>query len=69
MLNLGPRPTFGEETPTIEAHLFDASLDLYGASVRVDFVARLRDTCAFPSADALVRQLAEDERVARTLLA
>jgi len=34
----------------------------------VDFVMRLRDTCAFPSADALVRQLVEDERVARALL-
>lgn len=68
MLNLGPRPTFGDETPTTEAHLFDAALDLYGASVRVDFVARLRETRAFPSAEALVRQLAEDERAARERL-
>ncbi|MFM8566091.1 MAG: bifunctional riboflavin kinase/FAD synthetase [Gemmatimonadota bacterium] len=68
MLNLGPRPTFGDETPTIEAHLFDAALDLYGASVRVDFVARLRDTRAFPSAEVLVQQLTEDERTARALL-
>ena len=68
MLNLGPRPTFGEVTPTIEAHLFDVAIDLYGASVRIDFVAHLRETRMFPSADALVAQLADDERTARTLL-
>ena len=68
MLNLGPRPTFGDATTTIEAHLFDASLDLYGASVRIDFVARLRETRTFPSAEALMTQLAADERAARERL-
>ena len=68
MLNLGPRPTFGDATPTIEAHLFDASLDLYGATVRIDFIARLRETRTFPSAEALMAQLALDERAARARL-
>ncbi|HEX6942818.1 MAG TPA: bifunctional riboflavin kinase/FAD synthetase, partial [Gemmatimonadaceae bacterium] len=44
MLNLGPRPTFGDTESVVEAHLFDANLDLYGARLRIDFVARLRDT-------------------------
>ena len=65
MLNLGPRPTFGETAVTIEAHLFDADGDFYGARVRVEFVARLRDTRAFPSPGDLVAQLAQDEQMAR----
>jgi riboflavin kinase/FMN adenylyltransferase len=68
MLNLGPRPTFGDDTIGIEAHLFDASGDWYGAWVRVDFIARLRDTRKFESAEALVEQLRRDERDARLVL-
>jgi riboflavin kinase / FMN adenylyltransferase len=68
MMNLGPRPTFDDQTVTIEVHLFDAEDDFYGELVRVEFVARLRDTMRFPSADALVAQLARDERDARGAL-
>jgi riboflavin kinase/FMN adenylyltransferase len=68
MLNLGPRPTFGEETPTIEAHLFDGEVDLYGRWVRVDFVGWIRATQRFSGVEALRAQLAHDETVARGLL-
>jgi riboflavin kinase/FMN adenylyltransferase len=68
MLNLGPRPTFGEQAVAIEAHLFDTSGDWYGAWVRVDFIARLRDTQKFASAEALVDQLRRDEDAARRAL-
>jgi riboflavin kinase/FMN adenylyltransferase len=69
MLNLGPRPTFGDQAVSIEAHLFDASGDWYGAWVRVDFIARLRDTQKFASPAALVEQLRRDEDDARRALA
>ncbi|MDF2775088.1 MAG: riboflavin biosynthesis protein RibF [Geminicoccaceae bacterium] len=68
MLNLGPRPTFGDSVIGIEAHLFDASGDWYDAWVRVDFIARLRDTQKFESPEALVEQLHRDERAARHAL-
>ena len=68
MLNLGPRPTFGDEAIGIEAHLFDTSADWYGARVRLDFIARLRDTRKFDTPDALVEQLRRDERDARVAL-
>jgi riboflavin kinase/FMN adenylyltransferase len=68
MLNLGPRPTFGEQTVGIEAHLFDTSGDWYDAWVRVDFIARLRDTQKFSSPAALVEQLRRDEDDARRVL-
>lgn len=68
MLNLGGRPTFGDERRLIEAHLFDADGDWYGESVRVDFIRRLRSVQAFADAEALVRQLRRDEESARAVL-
>lgn len=68
MLNLGARPTFGDAEVVLEAHLFDADLDLYDAPVRIDFVARLRDTQKFNGIEALKARLARDEADARRIL-
>jgi riboflavin kinase/FMN adenylyltransferase len=68
MMNLGPRPTFGDSATSLEAHLFDTSGDFYGAHVRIDFVARLRETRKFASTELLASQLAHDERDARNAL-
>jgi riboflavin kinase/FMN adenylyltransferase len=68
MMNLGPRPTFGEQDVALEVHVFDADDDFYGERVGVAFVKRLRETLRFPSPDALVAQLARDERDARRAL-
>jgi riboflavin kinase/FMN adenylyltransferase len=68
MLNQGPRPTVGDPSRTIEAHLFDFDGDLYGAWVRIEWVDRIRDVRRFESLDALKLQLAKDARAARTVL-
>ena len=68
MMNLGGRPTFGDERRRIEAHLFDADGDFYGDRVDVAFVARLRDTMRFSGPDALVAQLRLDADAARRAL-
>ena len=68
MMNLGPRPTFGDSATSLEAHLFDTAGNFYGAHVRVDFVARLRETRKFASAEQLSAQLRHDEGEARNAL-
>jgi riboflavin kinase / FMN adenylyltransferase len=68
MMNLGPRPTFGDESVRLEVHLFDAEGDWYGESVRVEFVARLRDTMKFAGPSELVAQLERDAEHARSAL-
>ncbi len=68
MMNLGARPTFGDPDVTLEVHLFDTTAELYGSRVRVDFVARLRDTQRFSGVDALVAQLRVDAESARRAL-
>lgn len=68
MLNLGPRPTFGDAGRRIETHVFDAGRDWYGAHIRLDFLRRLRGTRPFSGIEALRAQLADDERQARDAL-
>jgi len=68
MMNLGPRPTFGDAEVSLEVHLFDLSADLYDAFVKVEFVARIRDTRKFATAEALSAQLRIDEEHARRAL-
>ncbi|HEX9754661.1 MAG TPA: riboflavin biosynthesis protein RibF [Gemmatimonadales bacterium] len=68
MLNQGPRPTVGDPTRTIEAHLFGFEGVLYGAWVRIEWVRRIRDVQRFPSLEALREQLARDRVAAETIL-
>jgi riboflavin kinase/FMN adenylyltransferase len=69
MLNQGPRPTVGEMQRSLEANLFGVDEDLYGRTVRVEWVKRLRDVQRFPSLDALRAQLALDRALALAILA
>jgi len=68
MMNQGPRPTFGVYARGLEIHLFDFTGDLYGATVTVEWVRRLRDTQTFPSRQALVDQIERDAIAARAIL-
>ncbi|MGP0063698.1 MAG: riboflavin biosynthesis protein RibF [Isosphaeraceae bacterium] len=58
--NIGPNPTFGEQARKVEAHLIEFSGDLYGRSVELEFVRRLRGTRRFAGLDELLEQLRRD---------
>ncbi len=71
--NIGVRPTVDGRRHLVETHLLDfppdgASGDLYGQLLTVEFVARLRGEQRFPGLEALVAQIQEDIRRARTVL-
>ena len=69
-VNVGVRPTF--ETGRgllLEAYLIDFEGDLYGQTLRIAFVERLRGERRFDSADALVDQMWRDVEHARRVLA
>lgn len=68
MVNLGPRPTFGDHRRSIEAFLFDTTGDFYDQSVRIDLIERLRDVQKFDSPEALVAQIRADDVAARAIL-
>jgi riboflavin kinase/FMN adenylyltransferase len=69
MLNQGPKPTFGDSSRSVEAHLFDFSGDLYGSWVRIEWVERLRETRRFSSVGQLEEQLTQDQTQAQAVLA
>jgi len=66
--NIGMNPTFRPEateglaarTLSVEVHLLDRSLDLYGAQLSLAFECRLRAERRFSSVDALVAQIKAD---------
>lgn len=68
MMHQGARPTFGDPSRSIEAHVFDVDVRLYGEHVKLSWIARLRDVENFPSAAALKRQLDKDFDAARAAL-
>lgn len=65
VVNVGVRPTFGEDRVAVEAHVLDFSGDLYGRGVHLAFVRRLRDERRFPSVEALREQIQADVNDAR----
>jgi riboflavin kinase/FMN adenylyltransferase len=69
-ISVGTNPTFdGERERRVEAYVLDRDdLALYGETVEVSFVARLRGMVRFDSVDALVAEMQRDVERARTLL-
>lgn len=68
MVNIGVRPTVDSSGhTTIEAHLFDFDGDLYGTTVAIDFMKRIRDERSFPSLETLTAQLHEDAEFTRKM--
>lgn len=59
-IHLGANPTFQNSDPNVEAHLIGFSGDIYGQSLQVEFLSKLRETQTFPDAEALKTQLAID---------
>ncbi len=66
--NVGVRPTHGAGEVRAEAHVLDYSGDLYGRTIRVHLVDRLRDERRFGGLDELQAQLERDKRDGRQRL-
>ena len=63
MANVGIRPTIPGTQLVVEANLFDFHQDIYGASVIIHFVERIREEKKFPGLEALKKQLGEDKKL------
>lgn len=69
MMNIGIRPTFDGEHQTLEVHILRNNVgDIYGRTLTVEFVERLRAEHRFDSREALMAQLEEDRRKSFRLL-
>ena len=67
--SVGNNPTFeGVADKTVESHVLDQQLDLYGKTVELEFVEYIRQMHKFENADALVTQMHADELRIRSIL-
>lgn len=67
-VSVGVRPTFGAgRALLVEVYVLDRDVDLYGHTLKVEFLARLRGERRFDSVDALVEQMHRDVQRTREL--
>lgn len=64
--HFGPRPTFAGDTAAIETHIIGFDRMIYGETIRVGLVDRIRGIVAFETVSALVRQMEVDRHEALT---
>jgi riboflavin kinase/FMN adenylyltransferase len=67
--NIGIKPTFDEERPTIETYLLDFEGNIYGREIRIELLHRLRGEIKFAGVDALIEQISTDVEAVRRYFA
>ncbi|OEH92314.1 bifunctional riboflavin kinase/FAD synthetase [Bacillus solimangrovi] len=69
--NLGYKPTFHDDKvePILEVHVFDFNADIYGKTVTVKWLQRIREEKKFTNVDELIIQIKEDKAKAEKILA
>lgn len=66
--NIGIRPMFEVQTAQVETFIFDFSGEIYGKTLRIRPVKRLRGEAKFASLEGLIRQMDADCEQARKIL-
>lgn len=69
LISIGTRPTFHDDAAVLaEVHLLDFDGDLYGVTLGVELITRLRDEQRFADAETLVAQMRRDAVAGRAVL-
>lgn len=65
MASVGKNVTFEGDELRFEANIFDFSQDIYGDTIRIFWLDKIRDMVKFDNVDELVKQLQVDKEIAR----
>ena len=68
MMNIGNRPTFKGAQKALEVNIFEFDKDIYGQTIQVRFLKRLRDEVKFSGVDELIAQLDKDKQLSLNFL-
>lgn len=68
VINVGNNPTFNAKRITVESHILGFDCDIYGKTVKVDFIKRIRGDKKFGSLDELKTQIKSDIETAKEQL-
>ncbi len=58
--NVGVKPTIGNYKKNVETHIFNFNKELYGKTIRVEFLEKTRDERKFASVEELSKQITSD---------
>ena len=67
-IHIGPNPTFGEQIQKTEIYILDYQESLYGQTLEVDFLSRLRGIVEFADVAELIAQLEIDVQNVRNMV-
>ena len=69
MMNIGFRPTIGKfDNKTLEVHIIDFNEDIYGKSIRIELISKIRDEIKFDDIEELKSQLKKDKELVLNLI-
>jgi len=68
VMNIGVRPTYGDNPASLEVHIIDFDRDIYGAELEISFLQRVRHEKKFESTEQLIRQIHADVAYTRNYL-
>ena len=68
MMNIGTRPTLNGDKQTIEVHIFEFDENIYGSTLTINLIEKIRDEQKFESLDALKKQLIKDKEICKRTL-
>lgn len=68
MMSIGIRPTLDDNHPVAEVHIFDYDENIYGKTIKVNFIKYTRPEIKFENLEALKIKMQEDEREIRAIL-
>jgi riboflavin kinase/FMN adenylyltransferase len=66
--NLGIKPTFSKNNITLEVHLIGLNEEVYGKTIEVEFIEKIREEITFDSLNSLAAQIGRDKQVAQRLI-
>jgi len=65
VMNIGMRPTFADTLSVVlEAHLFEFNRDVYGKTIKIELLKRIRDEKKFNNKEELIYQIGKDKKEA-----
>jgi riboflavin kinase / FMN adenylyltransferase len=65
--SIGVNPTFGDGPRTVESYILDVNRDLYGKTIKLAFVKKIREEKKFADVAGLVAQIQNDVKTARLI--
>ena len=68
LASIGNKPTFSGTNDVLEVFIFNFKLDIYGETIKVIFLEKIRDQIKFNTKEELIDQMKNDHNIALNIL-